>query len=186
MRRVLSVLTLVLLGGAGPARGDYLVNGGFQTGDFTGWSVSGPGPFVLPGLGYTGDNGAVLSTLGSPVTLSQTVTTPTGAPLDLTFYLAGDGTTPNTLQVSFGGNVLLDQTDLPGQAYTAYTFAVTPTSTSSVLQFSFQDDDGFFTLSDVGLSGVAAVPEPGSLDLLVLGAVLLGGFVRRRSLPLAV
>ncbi len=186
MRRVLSVvLTLGLLAGAGPAHGDYVVNGGFQTGDFTGWSLSGPGPFVLPGLGYTGDNGAVLSTLGSQVILSQAVTTPTGAPLDLTFFLAGDGSTPNTLQVSFGGNVLLDQTNLPGQGYTAYKFAVTPIPTSSVLEFSFQDDGGFFTLSDVSLTDVASVPEPGSRSLLVLGAILLGGFVRQRPVALA-
>jgi hypothetical protein len=188
MRRFLFVaLTLVLLGGAGPARGDYLVNGNFGTGDFTGWTVSGSGPLVVPGLGFAGSNGAVLSTFGTPVTLAQTVTTPTGAPLDLSFFLAGDGSKPNMIEVTFGSNVLLNETDLAGQSNTPYKFTVTPTSASNVLQFSFQNDNGFFTLSDTSLTGrgVSATPEPGSLGLLGVGVVLLGGFARRRRLALA-
>jgi hypothetical protein len=207
MRRIFSVaLTLVLLGGAGQARGDYVTNGGFQTdltGVASGWTVSSsntsyvlvnplvytgsngaPGDFVLSGQGYAGSNGAVLGASGS---LSQTLLpTPTGAPLDLTFFLAYSGASGSTFKVSFGGNLLPTPTYTSDGTFTAYKETVTAASASNVLQFNFHlpDAASFFTLSDVSLTGrgVAVVPEPGALVLLGIGVVFLGCFARRRLL----
>jgi hypothetical protein len=181
MRIVFSViLTLVLLGGARTARGDFVVNGGFQSGDFTGWTTN-PGNFILAGSGYAGSNGAVLDVTSS---LAQTVTTPVGTPLDLTFALAYTGSPGSTFQVSFGGNLLPDPTFTSDGNFTIYKDTVTPGSASNVLQFNFTlpDDGSFFTLSDVSLAsrGVSAVAEPGTLALLGIGAALLGGCARRR------
>src|SRR5579885_2451007 len=126
MRRVVAiVLTLGLLGGAGQVRGDYLTNGGFETGDFSGWTQSGDtSSFVSPSAAFTGNNGAVLTTSGAMGFLSQTVTTPVGAPIDLTLFLASDGSTPSEFQVTFNGAVLLDLVNVTGQNFTPYKLTV--------------------------------------------------------------
>jgi hypothetical protein len=185
MRRVFGiVLTLVLLAEAGQARADYVTNGGFETGNFSGWTLTGDTSslFVSPSAAFTGNDGAVLSTNGAMGFLSETLTTPTGSPLDLSLFLASDGSTPNELTVSFGGTTLIDEKDFTGSNYTAFKLTVTPSSATNVLQIGFQNDNGFFTLDNVSLDGrgVAATPEPGSLTLLGLGGLLVGGFARRR------
>lgn len=174
-------LALVLLGAAGPARADYLVNGGFETGSFSGWSQSGNTnyTFVSSSAPNSGNYAAWLGPVGSPGYLSQTVATTPGASYTLTFFLAGDGKTPSDFQVLFGGTSVMDQTNIPSQGYTEYQYTVTATSSSTVLQFGFQDDNGFLRLDDVSLSPNAA-PEPGGLTLLALGCAGLGARAWRR------
>jgi hypothetical protein len=185
------MLTLVLLLGAGEARGDYVTNGGFETGNFNGWTLSGNSSqfFVSPSAAFTGNFGAAITTNDGMGFLSQTVTTPIGSPLDLTFFLAGDGNTgeTNEIKVSWNGTVLLDQTNFTDPNFNAFKLTVTPTSATNTLQLGFENDSGFFSLDDVSLNGrgVATAPEPGSLALLGLGGVLVGGFVRRRKPALA-
>ena len=72
-------------------------------------------------------------------------------------------------QVTFGG-ATFDQSDLPPFSYFSESFTMTATSSSTLLQFGFRDDNGFLNLDDVSVS---AVPEPGSLVLLCLGASVL-------------
>src|SRR5262249_33737351 len=154
MRRGFRIcLPLVLLCGGARARGDYVTNGGFETGDFTGWSQSGDtsGIFVSPSAAFAGGQGGVGSTNGAMGFLSQTVTTPVGSPLDLAFFLAGDGSTPNEIQVSFGGTLLLDQTNLLNPDFIAFKLTVTPTSANNVLEIGFRNDNGFFAIDDVAL-----------------------------------
>ena len=187
MRRNCGVLlVLVLVVGTGQVRGDFVTNGGFETGDFTGWTQSGDtsGLFTSLSAPFTGNWGAVLSTSTAMGFLSQTLTTPVGAPLDLSLFLASDGNTPNEFKVTFNGAVLLDQMNLGQQDYTAYKFTVTPTAASNLLEIGFRNDNGFFQLDNVSLNGrgVAAVPEPGSLALLAIGGLFLGCFARRHWL----
>jgi hypothetical protein len=176
------LLTLLLLSATGPARGDFITNGGFETGDFTGWTLSSGTAVVSGAAAHTGNFGAMLTTSGAEGSLSQTVTTPTGSPLTLTFFLASDGVTPNHFQVSFGGKQLLNLPNIPQQNFTEYQFSVTPSSASNLLQFKFHDDKGSLSLDDVSLTGahIDTAPEPGSLALLGIGGVFLGGFARRR------
>ncbi|MES2391130.1 MAG: hypothetical protein V4555_05790, partial [Acidobacteriota bacterium] len=78
----------------GSARADeLLVNGGFETGDFTGWTVANndsfttvtaaDGIFVPTGGTYFAEFG----TQGSDATVSQTFTDTVGEYLTLTFFL---------------------------------------------------------------------------------------------------
>jgi hypothetical protein len=54
--KLLIAVSVALLTTAAPARADLIVNGGFETGDFTGWSLSlhSNNTSVVPG-GHTGN-----------------------------------------------------------------------------------------------------------------------------------
>jgi uncharacterized protein with beta-barrel porin domain len=68
----------------------------------------------------------------------------------LSYYLASDGLTTNEFQVSLGGVILTDQTNIPQQGYTLSTFTVT-TNGPSVLSFGLRDDPGMLSLDDISL-----------------------------------
>src|SRR5215471_3379908 len=90
---VVGFLALTLaLGSAGPARAMNLVtNGGFETRDFTGWTLSGNTFFTHVDCGtnvvspHTGECAAALGAMGSDNTLSQTIPTVPGGTYLLSF-----------------------------------------------------------------------------------------------------
>jgi len=190
MKYLLSAVTLfaLLVGASAPAHaGDIVVNGGFETGDFSGWSVNDPslGTFVTSAFGgyvpHSGDYFAALGASGLLGTVSQDPNTTAGSTYTLDYFLASDGFTPNEFAVAWGGTTLFDQVNIPAQGYVEYTFQVTATGASTNLTFFERDDNGFLSLDDVS-ANANVVPEPASLTLFVLGmAGIVGYRVRRRN-----
>jgi hypothetical protein len=180
------LLALALLCGAGPARADLLVNGGFETGNFSGWSQSGTTSFTFVSSSnpYAGTYAAWLGPVGHFGYLSQTVATTPGSTYDLQFVLGNSSHSSNEFQVQFGGTTVFDQVDMTNQGYTPYQFTVTATSSSTLLQFGFRNNPGFFFLDSASLSAGAVIssvaPEPSTLTLLAVGFAVLGGQAWRR------
>jgi hypothetical protein len=157
-----------------------VLNGSFETGDLTSWTLSGNTGFSGVDHGTTGfapgpQNGsfaAFFGPVGSLGFLSQNVPTVSGASYNLTFRLANDGLTPNEVRVSWNGDVIFDQINLPSFDYTQESFSnLLATSSFTSLQFGFLNDPGFFYLDSVYV-GAGAVPEP--TTLLLWGTTMAG------------
>jgi subtilase family serine protease len=152
--------------------GNLVLNGGFETGNFTSWSLSGgdPGDSLVDNGSYSGiipHSGkyvAALESIGSLSYLSQTLATTTGTTYLLSLWLnSPDGLTPNELLVSWNGNNLFDETNIPAIGWTNLHFLVSAAGTSTVLEFGFRDDPSYLGLDDISVMavppGIASQPQ---------------------------
>jgi PEP-CTERM motif len=212
MQKTFSVLALIVCGswGASVAKattsycdgisGNMVTNCGFETGDFTGWTIGGLTD--NPGGNYYGVDAFDLNT-GSVgaymsqdfvddgtgfVNLSQTLTTISGTNYTVSFFLEQD-TAPtlgyiHTFSATWGATTLLSLTPtvaLPGTvgSFTQYSYTIAATGASTALKFAFENDDNYWSFDDVSVTAVTATPEPSTLMLagLALGGLLVA---RRR------
>jgi hypothetical protein len=181
-----AVLGLVI-GAAEPAKagGNLVMNGDFATGDFTDWTLTGDTAFVFVS-GSPGNFVAALTTTGlGDGLLSQSLATVAGQQYDVSFALAGDGTTPNSLAVSLGATTVTAFTDVPGPPtpLVTYSFDVIASAAPSVLKFDFVDTPGFLFLTNISVTAVSgAVPEPATVVCAGQGALmLLVGYFWRKN-----
>src|SRR5947209_8181250 len=149
---------------------DIVFNGGFETGDFTGWILSGnpiPGSVDTTNP-HSGNYAADLIAAGSPSFMEQFLPTTSGTRYNLTYFLevSTDSTGgPVEFMAQVNGGTVFDQTNIPPQPYTSYSFPFLATGTSTDLKFGFRNDSGSFFLDDIS---VAPIPEPSSLWLGLL------------------
>lgn len=198
-RFALAAVCVALLGLLTPSalRADNLVvNGGFETGDFTGWTVVSYGAGGAFGVGspYAPDfpnSGSYYAFFGSsdpsnPSILSQTMTTSLGQGYILNFWVANDAAAPgqSDFQALWDGGLLTDVSGASATTgYTDYTFDVTGTGSDTVTFEGYQEQ-GYYDLDDVSLSTneSAPTPEPSSIYLLGTALVFLCGLMVRRRL----
>lgn len=172
---------------AGRANADLIVNGGFETGDFTGWTLNGNPQvnFVDSGFTHSGTYAAWFGEVGQLGTLSQTIATTANQNYTLSFWFAGDGDVPSEFQALVDSTILLDIVNPPFDIdYLEYTFTFTATSSSTLISFKFRDDPFFINLDDVSVVESAnPVPVPAGIVLLGTGAfsALAFGWRKRRK-----
>jgi PKD repeat protein len=144
-----------------------IANGGFETGDFTGWTLvdSSLDTFVDTGSfsGIAPHSGTYLAAL-APIetlgTLSEDLATIPGQYYSLSLWLNSDGLTPNEFHVIWNGHPVFDQLDVPASGWTNLQFTVRATGPSTVVQFAFRDDPGYLGLDDVSVVPISVSVPP--------------------------
>jgi hypothetical protein len=183
---VAAVSAAAVMFGAQAARADLVVNGGFETGTLSGWTLSNASDTWVstsPGYVHSGSYGLEAGNVGSDSVLSQTLTTVAGTTYDISFWLYSDGQTPNDFTVAFGGTQIFQQTNMPTFGYTEFSLQETATSNLTSLAFGLRDDPGYLGLDDISVN-VSAVPEPSTWAMMILGFAGLGFTAyRRKSKP---
>jgi VCBS repeat-containing protein len=137
---------------AGPT---VAVNGGFETGDLTGYSSSGVSVDPLFIGGEFGNYSARLSGTGF---LEQDAPTVAGQHYIVSFYVAGDAdASTDSLTVFWDGAQILSQTDVAG-GFTKYTFDLVGDTSDPTTQLFFDfstDGSGLF------VDQISITPTPG-------------------------
>jgi hypothetical protein len=171
----------------------YVGNGGFETGDFTDWTLVGStdlvfalaaddvdvgGTAALPGepdelFVHSGLYGAYLGQYPVDGSLSQTVATTASRQYLVSFWLTcvpyQGTTTPNDFTAKWNGSMLYTQTNLVAFGWTNLQFVAPATTTSTTLEFDFNNVPGAFGLDDVT---VEPVPLPVFQSVALTGGTI--------------
>jgi hypothetical protein len=167
---------------ATPAQGNLVLNGGFETEDFTDWSTQGlvgDSLLVADGVAHTGTSFVVFQRAGFVYDeIFQVLPTSSGQSYHLQFWLANFDQGDDSFQVLWEGSLVLDLTPpaIALEVWTLFTLDLPATMDGSELRFRGHDDPATLRLDDVS---VTAVPVPGAV---VLGCLGLGGLSTRRRM----
>ena len=200
----LMLVPVALVALSTPAFADIVVNGGFETGDFTGWSIGGAGgpcTFVsnltvgynahcVPQVTIASHSGNYEAAIGDiPTSIYQDLAT-SAIQYEVSFWLAnspdangGGGFVPAV--VSWGGTQIFSDNNFGPQPYQHYSFNVTGNAGLTRLEIGTVAGQnaanyGALLIDDVSVS---AVPDGGTtLALLGLAIVGLAGIRRKLSL----
>ena len=152
--------------------GPIVQNGGFETGDFTGWTLLGDTitwqailnvvtNSAYPGVVHSGNFGALLGENGCVATLSQTVSIIPGQQYLVSFWL------DNLLAVGcqqfsalWNGVNLTSLTNPPAFNWSCFQFVVLADDTNATLEFAAENDQNYFGLDDVTVIPLPPMPPP--------------------------
>lgn len=185
-RSLVTWLTAATLVMSGAAEATLVSNGGFETGDFTGWTQFGDTSFS--GVDGTTPHDGLFAAYFGPVAATggifQTLATTAGFHYNVSFWLKNEAdpsgvSIPNSFEFNWdGGAAEVAQVNLSSFGYTEYTVNnLIAGSASTDLRFSFSHGPAFWDLDSVSV----AVPEPGSLALVGLAGLLASRVSRRRQ-----
>jgi len=166
--------------------GNLVLNGDFQTGDFTDWTQGGNLGYtgVCPGCaGYSPQGSstymAFFGPVGSDGTLSQTISDTSGQTYEFSFWVNGNGTGPSDFSAYWNSDLELYFDPVPNtDGWVVYNFFVTGTGDDTI-SFAFRNDPNYDALDNISLSS-GVTPEPASMLLFGSGLLAVGGMLRRR------
>lgn len=173
--RITMVTFLALASFAGPSMANLVGNPGFETGDFTDWTLTGDGISIDSVFPHTGTYDAAFSALSADPNagvLSQALTTTTGQGYTIGFALMDEaGFSSDTFTIGFGAFTTTVTGDMAPSTYVVFAFTAPGADISSTITtLSFQGLQTLPTNQDWNLDDVSVtgVPEPATWALLVV------------------
>lgn len=174
-----ALIALVLLPGA--AFANLITNGGFETGDFTGWTVTGTKQYygVSHNAAHSGSWGAWFGDIEGLTYIAQTVPTTPGAMYDISLWVANPLESTNRAEVWWDGIQIVDETNSPPYPFQLVSWTLTASTSSTEFLLGGNNPPGYWLIDDIEIS---QVPEPSSVLLASAGIGFLIAFaVRRRT-----
>lgn len=175
-----TVIVLMLLGATSPTSAE-IVNGGFETGDFTGWTRQGSGDFILSSGAPEGSCCAVVeANNANPYSrLMQSFSANAGDQFSVLARYSGEGNCGIWLEDEEMNTVFSPTTTTNWQTY---SYTITETG-NYVINASAMSEPTIGGLSSLWLDAVRVtpVPEPSTVVLLGIGAIGLLAWRRRAA-----
>ncbi|WPB58944.1 PEP-CTERM sorting domain-containing protein [Xylophilus sp. GOD-11R] len=146
-------------------------NGGFESGNFTGWTQFGDRDSTFVSLA----NVAFLGAVGTTGGIFQKIATIPGQTYRFGFLLENQGGTPNSFDFAWNGISYLKTGDSDYFESRSYAFTGVATSRLTELRFTVRHDPGYYMMDDVSVTVLTSpVPEPDVLPMLLAGLGLVG------------
>jgi len=136
-------------------QGNLVANCGLETGDFTSWTRSGDPSFtsIDQGAGHSGMFGLVIAPSADLGFVAQDLATNPGGSYSICSWILNLGGTPNRFQVSWGGTVIRDDSDMqPTPGYVQLCDDVVAPSDTTEVKFGFLQLPSFFAFDDVSVA----------------------------------
>jgi hypothetical protein len=168
---------------------NLLNNPGFETGDFSGWSVAGIQDYdgVSDSLAikpHSGGYSAYFGAVGDFNQIYQNIATTPGDSYDISFWLANNIPLNGSPGISSEAYVDWGRGQLPGSdllttstfGWTYYSYTATATSSTTQVLFAFEEDPAYFNLDDTSVRDLtfhSNIPDQ-PVGLWMTAATLLG------------
>ncbi|MBT9582416.1 carbohydrate binding domain-containing protein [bacterium] len=186
MKILLICLSLLLWLGQ-PARAQNLVlNGGFETGNFSSWTQFGDTGFssVVTATSPEGTRHARMGPM-SPGGIFQNIATTIGQAYHISYALSSGGSTSRTrtFLAQFGDRLHLTTLEsLTNPALFSFTyrsFTFVATTTTSQIRFTFENDPNYWRLDNVVVKTPELNAKAAQLPVMLVMLILLIVFERR-------